>query len=127
MSGTCNNGLLHYGLNETRHRRWVQKSNTTIIAHTYATIRCLCVRQLPIHVLVAPPFLEILNDDRCENSDAEVRILTASPARAVEVRNITGRGRTPAMNVPTSRRENPLTYPAASHPSTGGVPRWNKY
>ncbi|GBN76370.1 hypothetical protein AVEN_254201-1, partial [Araneus ventricosus] len=70
-----------------------------------------------------------LNNCRCNSSSTEALVLMA----------ITGHGPTPpeggtyyqlkegsqlSIHVPTSRREDPLTYPAASHPRIRGALSW---
>ncbi|GBL87565.1 hypothetical protein AVEN_165172-1 [Araneus ventricosus] len=63
------------------------------------------------------------------SSDTKVGVLTAvtghDQPNLKEVRIISGRGRTPAIIVLTSRSENPLTYLTASHTRTRGALRWD--
>ncbi|GBO37674.1 hypothetical protein AVEN_238125-1 [Araneus ventricosus] len=68
-----------------------------------------------------PRHPEKLNDSRCNSSSTEAGDLIAShqaTARSLQevVRTMTaGRSQSPAINTPSTRSENPVTYPATSH------------
>ncbi|GBL83201.1 hypothetical protein AVEN_165398-1 [Araneus ventricosus] len=65
------------------------------------------------------------NDSRCNSSSTEVKVLVdrlrPDPCQGGHRK----RDSRPHPNtLPTSRSENPLTYPASSHPRTRSAPRW---
>ncbi|GBN18165.1 hypothetical protein AVEN_161684-1 [Araneus ventricosus] len=84
------------------------------------------IRNLSHHALSWHP--GNLNDSFFNNSSTDAGVLVAitghGPTRYIQSLE---EGTQPSpITIPTSRKENPLTYPAASYPHTHDAPKWEK-